>query len=139
VGNPIFLYDGVCGLCNRIVQFILQRDANERFRFAALQSEIAKGILARHGANAADLETVCVVLNGGSGNESLLARSDAVIFVMGELGGLWRLVAWVLRALPRGVRDWLYGLVARNRYRVFGRYETCPMPSERERARFLNV
>jgi predicted DCC family thiol-disulfide oxidoreductase YuxK len=119
------------------VQFILRRDANERFRFASLQSEFAKRALAGHGVDPADLDTVYVLVDDGA-SKTLLAQSDAVIFVLRELGGVWRPAAWILRFLPRAPRDWLYRLVARNRYRVFGRYETCPVPNERERARFLD-
>lgn len=136
--DPIFLYDGVCGLCNWMVQFILRHDPKETFRFAPLQSVFARNVLDGHGANAASLDTVYIVLNGGE-NESLLARSDAVMFVLRELGGLWRLASWFLRCLPRGIRDWLYSLVARNRYRLFGRYEACPVADERDRARFLDA
>lgn len=137
--SPIFLYDGVCGLCNRMVQFILRHDAKEIFRFAALQSELAGGVLARHGENAADLDTVYVVVNGGSDSESLLKRSEAVIFVLRELGGVWPIAAWILRCFPGRVRDWLYGLMARYRYRVFGRYDVCARPEERVRQRFIDL
>ncbi|PYX73149.1 MAG: thiol-disulfide oxidoreductase DCC [Acidobacteria bacterium] len=139
MSKAILLYDGVCGLCNRGVQFILRHDSKASFRFASLQSEFAKRVLERHGVRAADLDTVYVVENSGAVDESLLARSDAAMFVLRELGGFWRLGAWFLGWLPRGVRDWGYALVARNRYRVFGRYESCPIPSERDRARFLDV
>jgi len=88
---------------------------------------------------AADLDTVYVVENTDGVDESLLARSGAALFVLRELGGFWRLGAWFLGWWPRSVRDWGYALVARNRYRVFGRYESCPIPSERDRARFLDV
>lgn len=141
------LYDGVCGLCNRWVQFILKRDAAGLFRFAPLQSRLAARVLAQHGVQTADLNAMYVVVNPDldatdgreRGAESLLARSDAVLFVMRELGGIWSVGAWVLRVLPRPVRDWGYGLVARYRYRMFGRYETCPAPSEATRGRFLDV
>lgn len=139
MSNEVLLYDGVCGLCNRGVQFVLRHDAKGRFRFASLQSEFAKGVLARHGVKAADLDTVYVVVNGGSADESLLARSDAVLFVLREIGGLWRAGAWLLNWVPRRVRDWGYGWIARHRYRIFGRYDTCPIPAERERARFVDL
>jgi predicted DCC family thiol-disulfide oxidoreductase YuxK len=138
VSKAILLYDGVCGLCNRAVQFILRHDAKGDFRFASLQSEFAQRMLARHRLNAADLDTVYVVVDC-DGGETLLARSDAVLFVMREIGGIWRSGAAVLAWLPRRLRDWAYDLVARNRYRVFGRYDTCPVPSENVRARFLDV
>ena len=139
MGNALLLYDGVCGLCNRGVQFVLRHDEKGRFRFASLQSKFAKGVLARHGVKVADLDTVYVVVNGGSADESLLARSEAVLFVLRETGGSWRAGAWFLEWVPRWVRDWGYGWIARHRYRIFGRYDTCPIPSERERARFLDL
>ncbi len=89
--HPIILYDGVCGLCNRLNQFILRRDPDAIFRFASLQSPFAERILSRHGANPQDLDTVYVVVNLDLTNhdlakeaqpdERLLPRSDAIIFV----------------------------------------------------------
>lgn len=146
--HPIVLYDGVCGFCNCSVHFILRRDPDGIFRFAPLQSGLAARILARHGANPADLDTMYVVLDydeacgnrreKGSG-ESLLSRSDAALFVLHQLGGVWRVVAGALQLLPRLVRDWGYRRFASNRYRVFGRYDTCPLPDEAARARFLDI
>ena len=125
--NPILLYDGVCGLCNRLVQFILRSDRKAVFRFAALQSSLAAGILARHNANAADLDTVYVVLNHNQPNEALLARSDAVIFILKQLGGLWPVASLKLRFMPRWLRDWGYDVVARNRFEIFGRYDALSL------------
>jgi predicted DCC family thiol-disulfide oxidoreductase YuxK len=141
--HPILLYDGVCGLCNRSVQFILRHDRKARFRFAALQSTFAAPILRRHGANPAELETVYVVVNHeptkqDQPEEALLARSDAVLFVLRQLGGVWQALAVLLRLLPRPLRDRGYGVVAHYRYRIFGRYDSCPMPSAETRARFLD-
>ena len=138
MSHPILLYDGVCGLCNRLVQFILRRDRTAIFRFAALQSDFAARILARHGVNAADLDTVYVVINSGDPNESVLTRSDAFLFVLKELGGIWRTLAVISKLFPRPLRDWAYRLVARNRYRIFGRHDTCPLPTEETRNRFLD-
>ena len=139
MANSILLYDGVCGLCNRLVQFILRRDRDTVFRFASLQSALATTILDRHGVKAADLDTVYVVLNYDEPDESLLERSDAVVFVLKQLGPFWRACAAVSRLLPRPIRDWKYRLVARHRYRIFGRYDTCPLPTEKTRARFLDL
>jgi predicted DCC family thiol-disulfide oxidoreductase YuxK len=138
LSNPIILYDGVCGLCNRLNQFLLKRDARDRFRFASLQSEFAKNLLQRHGADAEDLDTVYVVRDYEAVNENLLARSDAILCLLQELGGIWS-VARVGRMLPRWVRDRVYNLVARNRYRVFGKSEVCMMPEPRHRHKFLDV
>jgi len=142
--GPILLYDGVCGLCNRLVQFVLQRDRSEVFRFASLQSPFAARILARHNASPADLDTVYVVTNHDPAKEdqpeeSVLLRSDAVLFIFKRLGGIWGPTASILRAVPGPVRDWAYQVVARNRYRIFGRYETCPLPDARHRHLFLDL
>ena len=137
--HPIVLYDGVCGLCNRLNQFVLRHDRNAIFRFASLQSQLSARILARHGANPTDLDTVYVVLNHELPDEKLLPRSGAAIFVLKNLGGLWRLAGFLLQILPRSIRDWGYNRVARNRYRLFGRFETCPLPTPEHRARFLDL
>jgi predicted DCC family thiol-disulfide oxidoreductase YuxK len=136
--NPILLYDGECGLCNRFVQFILKRDRNDRFRFAALQSDFAKKILARHGVNAADLDTVYLITEYGQPNESLLNRSDAVIAVLSELGGIWRVESGFIRIMPRPLRNWYYNSIAINRYRIFGKYDVCPLPDPKDRHKFLD-
>ena len=138
MSNPLILYDGVCGLCNRLNQFVLKRDARDRFRFASLQSEFAKNLLQHHGADAEDLDTVYVVRDYGGANENMLARSDAILYLLQELGGIWR-VARVGRMLPRWVRNRIYNLVARNRYRFFGKSEVCMMPEPRHRHKFLDV
>ena len=138
MSNPIVLYDGVCAFCNRIVQFLLKRDRRDRLRFASLQSEFAARILKRHGLDAHDLETVCVVTNYEQSDEALLTRSDAILSLGQQLGGIWN-VSVVGKVLPRALRDWLYNLVARNRYRVFGKYDSCMLPEGRYRRKFLDT
>jgi len=136
--NPIVLYDGICGLCNRLVQFLLKRDVRDRFRFASLQSDFAESLLRRHGIDGIDLDTVYVVVDHGLGNERLLARSDAVLHVLGELGGVWS-VSRLGRMVPRLVRNGIYDLVARNRYRIFGKYDSCLLPEKRHQRKFLDL
>jgi len=136
--NPIVLYDGICGLCNRLVQFLLKRDTHDRFRFASLQSEFANNLLTHHGLDPNDLDTVYVVKDYGQSDERLLARSDAVLFMLTQLGGFWQ-VACLARALPGALRDAVYKVVARNRYRIFGKYESCMLPEAKHRAKFLDV
>jgi len=138
VSHPILLYDGVCGLCNRVVQFILKRDVSAVFRFASLQSSFASSILERHGKNALALDAVYLAVESDSEPETLLAGADAAIFVLRELSGVWGWLGAGLRLLPRSVRDGGYRLVARNRYKVFGRYDSCPAPSQAARGRFLD-
>lgn len=135
--NSIILYDGVCGLCNRLVQFILKRDKRDYFRFASLQSDWSSTLLQRHNLDPHDLDTVYVVVDYAKPAERLLARSDAILFLLKELGGIWKL-AVVGKILPRTLRDAMYGLVARNRYRVFGKYESCMLPEQKHRAKFLD-
>jgi predicted DCC family thiol-disulfide oxidoreductase YuxK len=137
--NPIVLYDGVCGLCNRLVQFVLKNDGNDVFRFASLQSKLAEQILVRHRLRSESLETVYVVLDYGLAEERLLSRLRAVVYVLQQLGGPLAYVSAILRVLPAPVQNFLYGLVASNRYRVFGRYETCPLPDSDTRSKFLDL
>jgi predicted DCC family thiol-disulfide oxidoreductase YuxK len=145
IPNPLILYDGVCGLCDRFVQFVLRHDRKQIFRFASLQSLPATGILSAHGISASDLDTVYVIPNfdpapaNEAGAPPLLSRSDAVIFVLHELGGVWRAAALTLRCFPRFLRDWGYRVIAGNRYRIFGRYATCPVPDQSVRNRFLDL
>lgn len=136
--NPVVLYDGVCGLCNRLVQFLLKHDYDNRFRFASLQSELAANLLTRHGKDPHDLDTVYAVRNYGLPGETLLARSDAILYMLVTLGGIWKL-AGVGRVLPRALRDLAYKFVAQNRYRVFGKHESCMLPEPQHRNKFLDV
>ena len=139
MSHPILLYDGVCGLCNRLVQFILRRDRKAIFRFASLQSPLAARILARHGANPIDLDTVYVVLNYDLPNERLLSRPGAVLFVLKQLGAPWRSASFLLQLLPRFLRNASYNAVARHRYRIFGRTEICTLPRVEDKSRFLDL
>ena len=131
----VILFDGVCNLCNGFVQFVIRHDPEERFRFAALQSEAARVLLTAHGlpltALAAEPESV-LLLSGGQ----LYSHSTAVLRIARQLGGVWQLagVGWVL---PRPWRDALYRFVARHRYRWFGRQESCMLPTPELKARFL--
>ncbi|MGH9970268.1 MAG: thiol-disulfide oxidoreductase DCC family protein [Pyrinomonadaceae bacterium] len=138
VSNPIVLYDGVCGLCNGLNQFLLKRDKQDRLRFASLQSQFANSLLRRHAINAVDLNTVYVVVDYAQPTERLLARSDAILHVLRQLGGVWQ-VFRLGGFIPRALRDALYKVVARNRYRVFGKYEVCLMPEEKYRKKFFDL
>src|SRR5687768_6060513 len=134
--KPIVLYDGVCGLCSHLTQFLLKRDSDDRFRFASLQSQFAADLLARHGADSRDLDTFYVVIDHGRPSERVLARSDGIIYMLTQLGGVWSL-AGAAKILPKGLRDGMYRLVARNRYRIFGKHESCMMPDPLHRHKFL--
>ena len=136
--EAIVLYDGVCGLCNRAVQFLLKRDRHDRLQFASLQSDLAARVLNRHGMNSKGLDTVYAVLNYDEPNETLLTKGDAFLFFAGVIGGIWS-VARVVKVVPRPVRNWLYDFVARHRYQVFGKSESCMLPDPKQRHKFLEV
>ena len=102
--NPMILYDGVCGLCNRLNRFTLQRDKMGIFRFAALQSDLARVLLQRQGADPVDLDTFYVALDTNTPQERLLARSQAALYVLRTLGGPWRLLT-VFGLLPTFLLD----------------------------------
>jgi predicted DCC family thiol-disulfide oxidoreductase YuxK len=138
MSKPILLFDGVCGLCDRLTQFLLKRDTHDRLLFASLQSEFAAAILNRHGKDTRDLDTVYVVKDFEQPNEILLSRSDAILYVLSQLGGVWSL-SGAGKILPKWLRDRLYNLVARNRYKVFGKHETCMLPEPKHRRKFLDV
>ena len=137
--NLILFYDGVCGLCNRLVQFLLKHDRHERLGFASLQSDFAAKVLKRHSIDPKDLDTLHVVENFDQPNERVLQRSDAVLRAARELGGVWSPLAVLGKIVPRPLRNLFYRFVASNRYRVFGKYDTCMLPDPNQRKRFLDV
>ena len=136
--HPIVLYDGVCGLCNRLNQFLLKRDHHDRLRFASLQSSLAESLTLRHGANPKDLDTVYVVVDHNQPTEHLLSRSDAIIYALTQLGGIWKAMG-VAKVLPNALRNVAYQIVAKNRYRVFGKHDSCMLPDPKNKDKFLEV
>jgi predicted DCC family thiol-disulfide oxidoreductase YuxK len=137
-GEHLILYDGVCGLCNRTNAFVLSRDRRELFDFASLQSAFGRSVLRRFGKEPEDLDTFYVVTDYRRESSTLLSKSGAALFVTSALVAPWRWLR-VFGVLPRGLRDRVYDLVASNRYRFFGRYESCPMPRVEHRKRFIDV
>lgn len=128
--DGLILFDGVCVFCSRWVRFVIARDGAARFRFLPIQSEQGRVLAVRLGVNPDAPETNVVVMDGRA-----LMKSDAALSVLGVLKGVGWLAAF--RHVPRRVRDPLYDLIARNRYAIFGRTETCMVPGPEERARFL--
>ncbi len=120
--GPIILFDGDCALCSRAVRFVLARDGGGRFRFAPLQSKAAERLLTPAGLAPGSLGSV-VLLNSGVA----LLKTDAALGILARLPRPWRWLA-VLRIVPRPLRDRVYDVVARNRYRWFGRAASCPLP-----------
>lgn len=131
-------YDGVCGLCARIVQFVLARDATGTFRFATLQGPLGARALAANGerplADGADPSSVMVEAADGR----WLRKSRAVAFILRELGGGWRVAGTLLQVIPAPIANLGYDLVASVRYRLFGKLDRCALPRPEWRPRFLD-
>jgi predicted DCC family thiol-disulfide oxidoreductase YuxK len=128
--DDVILYDGVCVFCSRWVRFVATRDVDRRFRFTAIQSGYGTRLAQAFGISPDDPDTNAVVLGGVA-----YFKSDAALTVLSHLPG-WSWVR-VLRLIPKPLRDAVYNLVARNRYRIFGKYEECFVPDEELRARVL--
>jgi predicted DCC family thiol-disulfide oxidoreductase YuxK len=129
--NPIVLFDGVCNLCNGSVQFIIRHDRQGRFRFASLQSSVGQDLQARFGMDPGRLDSVLLVEG-----DRWYKESDAALRIARGMSGAWKALA-AFRVIPRPIRDAAYRLIARNRYRWFGKQETCWLPTPELRGRFL--
>jgi predicted DCC family thiol-disulfide oxidoreductase YuxK len=135
VATPVLLYDGVCGFCNKSVRMILDHDRKGSMRFAALQSGYGAEVVGRH-SELRGVDSV-VYVERTPGGERVHVRSDAALKVAAYLGGFWKIFL-AAKALPRPLRDYFYDLFARNRYRLFGKYDSCMLPPPEVRARFLD-
>jgi len=141
-GRLLVIFDGRCGLCNRSVRWFLRRDRGDRMRFVASESPLVAGLLERNGileteAVASAPSSIVVAREAGGTEEKVLMRSDAVVAMLEELPRPWPGIARLLGWIPRLVRDFGYRLIARWRYRIWGRLESCPLPTAEERQRFL--
>lgn len=130
-GKSIILFDGVCNLCNGAVRFIVKRDSSARFSFASLQSRVAKQLLSQYALPSNDIYSILLIRNG-----ILFDRSDAILEIAKDLDGMWRTLR-VLKFLPKRLRDFIYKLVANNRYKIFGKQDSCLIPTQDLRARFI--
>jgi predicted DCC family thiol-disulfide oxidoreductase YuxK len=150
VASTVVFYDGVCGLCNRLVRFLIRRDTHARLRFAPLQGTLARTVLPARGYDLSELDTVYVITpfawppiqdgatgKGGQPQPEVLSRSRAILHALAELGPGWRLMAAMGGLVPRQVSDAIYNAVARRRYRTFGKFEACPVPPPEWRGRFI--
>lgn len=135
-GRHLLLYDGVCGLCDHVVQTVLARDREQLFDFASLQSPVSTALLARHRREPDALDTVYVVADYQTATPRLLDKGEAALFVATRLGWPWK-AARPLGVLPRRLLNAGYDVVARYRYRLFGRYDQCVLPRPEHRARFI--
>lgn len=130
--GPVIVFDGVCVLCNGWVRFLLRHDREALYRFAAMQNSAGRALLATHGLDPVDPASF-LLIDGASA----WTDTDAIIRVLQSLGMPWRAAAASLRCVPRGLRDAAYRTIARNRYRLFGRYAQCALPPDDALARFI--
>jgi predicted DCC family thiol-disulfide oxidoreductase YuxK len=135
--GPVLLYDGLCGFCDGTVQFLLRHDRRGAMRFATLQGEFARQVIGRHPELAGVDSLILVERDPAAGGEVVSARSTGALRVARYLGGVWN-AALVLFVVPRFLRDWAYDVFARFRYRLFGRYDSCPVPPPDQRVRFID-
>jgi predicted DCC family thiol-disulfide oxidoreductase YuxK len=136
-GAHLVLYDGVCGLCNRLLQFLFAHDRRAVFRFASLQSPVGRATVARFGGNPDELTTFYVVADYRTDRARIVNKSRAALFVARELGWPWRAVM-VMAVLPKPILDRIYDAIAQSRYRLFGRVEHCMIPTPELRRRFID-
>lgn len=127
----IVLFDGVCNYCNAMVNFTIQHDREKKYKFATLQSNIGQKLLAEHGIGK-DVDSVILIENGKA-----FLHSTAGLRIARNLSGIYSL-SYVFIIIPAFIRDWAYKLIAKYRYRLFGRTETCMIPTPEMRERFLN-
>jgi predicted DCC family thiol-disulfide oxidoreductase YuxK len=126
------LFDGVCNLCNGTVQFVIKRDRAAIFRFASLQSDYAQALLRRVNLPTDQLYSVIVIEDGVA-----YQKSDAALRIARHLSGVWHWL-YILRVVPKFIRDGLYNFIATNRYRFFGKQDHCMIPTPELKARFVD-
>ena len=127
---PIVLFDGVCHLCDRSVRFVLERDLDTRFHFAPLQSVLGKKLLEKHGLPPDSIDGMVLIDRG-----TVHTKSSAALRITGQLSFPWR-TGILFLVIPKPLRDAVYGVVARHRYRWFGKSESCMVPDSRWESRF---
>jgi predicted DCC family thiol-disulfide oxidoreductase YuxK len=137
MATTVVFYDGVCGLCNRFVRFLIRRDRHRRLVFAPLQGTLARTLLVPRGYDPSNLDTVYAVADWRSPAPQVLTRAPAVVHALRQLGGAWAVMARVASMVPTALANRLYDLVARKRYRTFGRLGVCPIPPPEWRDRFI--
>lgn len=131
MANKVIFFDGVCNLCSGFVQFIIKQDKKQQFSFAALQSKYAQEALKSYDLNTSELQSVVFITNN-----RVYTKSDAAIEIAKQLGGLWYLLSG-LKIFPLSFRNWVYDFIGKNRYKWFGKTDSCMVPSEELKSRFL--
>lgn len=130
--KKIILFDGVCNLCNSAVQFVIKHDGKDVFRFVALQSELGQQILKHIGVNPVNIDSIVLYEPG----VAYYYKSSAAIQIARSLGGFWHF-GTVFKVIPTGIRNLLYDYIAKNRYKWYGKKESCMIPTLELKIKFL--
>ncbi len=143
-GHSVILYDGVCGLCNRVVQRLLRLDRAGHLRFVPLKSPLGIEMLGQCSPPPAlssrpEPEGVILIADALTPHQKIYRRFDAVGRALRRIPGPYPALGALLRLVPRFLREWVYSIIARNRYRIFGRFESCPIPTPDQRSRILGI
>ena len=131
--KKIILFDGVCNLCNSSIQFVIKHDKKNRYKFAALQSDVAKMLLNERGIDSSQIDSIVLI----DPNTAYYIKSSAALEIGKSFGGGWRLLS-IFEWVPRPIRDWIYDLIAKNRYSWFGKQNDCMIPTPELKAKFLD-
>jgi predicted DCC family thiol-disulfide oxidoreductase YuxK len=132
--KKIVLFDGICNLCNGAVVYIIKRDKKDVFRFAALQSEIGQKLINERNIDTSKIDSIILIEPG----IAYYTKSSAAIKIMNEFGGLWKIMNVFNYLLPTSLRDIIYDFIAKNRYKWFGKKESCMIPTQELKAKFLD-
>jgi predicted DCC family thiol-disulfide oxidoreductase YuxK len=130
--NKIILFDGVCNLCNSAVQYVIEHDKNNVFKFAALQSAIGEKLMKERGIDASQIDSIILIEQG----VAYYTKSTAALKIARSFGGIWQL-AGVFQWIPEKIRDWVYDYIANNRYKWYGKKEACMVPDPALKSKFL--
>ncbi len=130
--QPLLFFDGVCNLCNSSVNFIIKYDDHQHFKFASLQSDATKQLLLQFDKNNSELDSIILIQNN-----KVYSKSSAILRVAKNLGGLtsFAIIFWVF---PKPIRDWVYDFIAKNRYKWFGKRDSCMIPTKELKSRFID-
>ena len=130
-GQQVILFDGVCNFCNASINFVIDHDPNKHFKFASLQSEFGNAILKKYQRNTTDFDSVILLKNN-----RIFTKSKAALEIAKDLCGFWKYLS-LFSVLPSSILDFFYDLIAKNRYKIFGKSDSCRMPTPELKERFL--
>ena len=128
--NPVIFFDGVCNLCSASVQFAIEHDKKDIFKFTALQGNYAKTILPKYNVDLNKIDSIIFVEN-----DNLYTKSTAALKIARKMSGLWPML-YIFIVIPKSIRDWFYDIIAKNRYKWWGRQESCWVPTAELKQKF---